>query len=129
MKGITYTLEAVIAAIFLMLSLVFFFKPMDIPDTSEFSYKKMAYDSLKVLNEGGRLREYTLDNDATSIKNDLATYISYLDYDVVIYNKTLNLTAIPSITADDVITVSYFLAGDVGNYSAKEVRLFVWGFD
>lgn len=70
-----------------------------------------------------------MDNDATSIKNDLAAYVSNLDYDVVIYNRTSNLTAVPTITSNDVISVSYFLAGDAGNYSAKEIRVFVWGFD
>jgi hypothetical protein len=129
MKGISYTLEAVIAVSFLLLSLVFFFKPFNVQDSSEYNYKKITYDSLKALSEGGKLRQYTLNNDATSIKNDLTTYISFLDYDVVIYNKTSNLTAIPTISDDDVISVSYFLAGEAGNYSAKEVRVFVWGFD
>ena len=129
MKGISYTLEAVIAVSFLLLSLVFFFKPFNVQDSSEYNYKKITYDSLKALSEGGKLRQYTLNNDATSIKNDLTTYISFLDYDVVIYNKTSNLTAIPTISDDYVISVSYFLAGEAGNYSAKEVRVFVWGFD
>jgi len=129
MKGISYTLEAVIAVSFLLLALVFFFKPYTVQDSSQYNYKKITYESLKALSEGGKLREYTLDNDATSIKNDLTTYISFLDYDVVIYNKTSNLTAIPTISSSDVISVSYFLAGEAGNYSAKEVRVFVWGFD
>lgn len=129
MKGISYTLEAFIAVSFLLLSLVFFFRPFAIPDSSAFNYKKITYDSLKALDEGGKLRQYALDNDATSIKNDLSAYISHLDYDVVIYNKTSSLTEIPTITDDDVISVSYFLAGEAGNYSAKEVRVFVWGFD
>lgn len=129
MKGVSLTLEAVIAAVLLLLSIIFFFKPLQTPDTSEVNYKKTAYDSLKVLDEGGKLRKYALDNDASSIKNDLAAYISSPHYDVAIYNRTSNLTAIPTITSNDVISVSYFLAGDAGNYSAKEVKVFVWGFD
>ena len=129
MKGISFTLEAVIASILLMLALVFFFRPMSLPDSSEYSYKKLTYDSLKALNDGGKLRQYVLDNDATSISTELSSYISFLDHDVTIYNRTMNLTAIPTIAGDDVIVVSYFLAGDAGNYTAKEVRVFVWGFD
>ena len=129
MKGVSNTLEAVIAVSFLLLSLVFFFRPFPVQDSSEFNYKKITYDSLKALSEGGKLRQYALNNDATSIKNDLSTYISFLDYDVVIYNKTSNLTAIPIINDKNVISVSYFLAGEAGNYSGKEVRVFVWGFD
>lgn len=129
MKGISFTLEAAIASILLFTALIFFFKPIAVPESSEVSHKLLTYNSLKALDEAGKLRSNALDNNAVAIKNDLSTYLSYLDYDVVIYNKTTNLTAIPSVTADDVISVSYFLAGDIGNYSAKEVRVFVWGFD
>jgi len=128
-KGISLTLEAVIAAILLFTALIFFFKPLPTPEASEVGHKTAAYYGLKVLDELGKLRKNALDNNVTAIKNDLAPYISYLDYDVVIYNRTSNLTVVPSITAKDVISVSYFLAGDVGNYSAKEVRVLVWGFD
>lgn len=129
MKGVSYILEAVIASIFLLLALVFFFRPMPTSDTSMANYKNLAYDGLKVLSEGGKLRQYVLDNDVDTIKSRMFPYISYLSYDVVIYNKTSNITAIPTITDKNVISVSYFFAGDAGNYSAKEVRVFVWGFD
>jgi len=127
-KGISHTLEAIIAAVILMLSLVFYFRPLTFPETSEANYKLDAYNGLKVMEETGKLREYALDKNATAIKTDLSPYI-YLNYEVTIYNKTSNLTAIPSITANDIISISYFLAGDVGNYSAKEVRVLIWGFD
>ena len=129
MKGISYTLEAIIAVSFLLLALVFFFKPISISDSSEYSYKKISYDSLKALADGGKLRQYSLNNDADSIEADLGSFISYLDYDVVIYNRTSNLTEVTSINEKNVISVSYFVAGEAGNYSAKEIRLFVWGFD
>jgi hypothetical protein len=129
MKGISYTFEAVIAATFLLLALVFFFRPMPTTDPSLANYKKMAYDGLKVLSDEGKLRQYVLDNDVDTIESRLSTYVSNLNYDVVIYNRTSNLTVIPTITDNDVISVSYFFAGDVGNYSAREVRIFVWGFD
>lgn len=129
MKGISFTFEAAIASILLLSVIIFFFKPLQSSQTSELNHKVAAYNGLKISDEAGRLRENALENNATAIKNDLSTYISYLDYDVVIYNKTSNLTATPSVSIKDVISVSYFLAGDVGNYSANEVRVFLWGFD
>jgi hypothetical protein len=129
MKGISYILEAVIASTFLLLALVFFFRPMPSSDTSIMNYKNMVYDGLKVLADEGKLRQYVLDNDVDTINSRMSTYVSHLNYDVVIYNKTSNITAVPIITDNNVISVSYFFAGDAGNYSAKEVRVFVWGFD
>lgn len=129
MKGISFTFEATIASILLLSVIIFFFKPLQSPQTSEINHKVTAYNGLKILDETGSLRENVLRNNATAIKNDLSAYLSYLDYDVVIYNKTSNITAAPSISAKNVISVSYFLAGDVGNYSAREVRVFLWGFD
>lgn len=127
-KGISHILEAIIAVTILMLALVFYFRPLNFSQTYEINYKIDAYNGLKIMEETGKLREYALADNATAIKNDLLPYI-YLDYEVVIYNKTSNLTTIPSITADDIISVSYFLAGDIANYSAKEVKVLLWGFD
>jgi hypothetical protein len=129
MKGISLTFEAAIASILLLSVIIFFFKPLQSSQTSEVNHKVAAYNGLKISDEAGGLRENALENNATAIKNDLSAYISYLDYDVAIFNKTSNLTAVPSISLKDVISVSYFLAGDVGNYSASEVRVFLWGLD
>jgi len=129
MKGISFTFEAAIASILLLSVIIFFFKPLQSSQTSELNHKIVAYNGLKISDEAGGLRENVLENNATAIKNDLSAYISYLDYYVAIFNKTSNITATPSTTTNDVISVSYFLAGDVGNYSAREVRVFLWGFD
>lgn len=52
MKGVSLTLEAFIAVTFLLMALIFFFKPMTVSESSESNYKKIAYDSLKSLDEG-----------------------------------------------------------------------------
>lgn len=129
MKGILHTYEAIVAVGILFLVIFLFYKTMPTPELSELNYKLSGFDGLEML-EKGRLREYTLNNDASSIKNSLNPYIpSSLSYDVVIYNRTSNITSIPTIESEKIITVSYFLAGDVGNYSAREVRLYIWGFE
>jgi hypothetical protein len=129
MKGFLYTYEAIIAVSILFLVIFLFYRSLPTPELSELNYKLSGFDGLEML-EKGELRKYTLDNDVTSIKNGLIPYIpSTLSYDIVIYNKTSNLTSIPTIESEKIITVSYFLAGDVGNYSAREVRLYIWGFE
>ncbi len=129
MKGISFTFEAAIASIILLTVIILFLKPMNVPETSEVSHKVAAYNGLKILDETEKLRKNVLDNNATAIKNGLSSYLSYLDYDVAIYNMTSNTSSVPSIESRNVISVSYFSAGEIGNYSAKEVRVFLWGFD
>jgi len=131
MKGSFYTIEAAIAATMMVVTLIFFFQRA--PETLELSkanYKVKIYDALKISDDVGDLRKNALGNNATAIESELSSYIpAYLDYSVTVYNKTSNLTAVPDINADNIITVSYFLAGKVGNYTAREVRVFAWGFD
>ena len=131
MKGSFYTIEAAIAAVMMIVTLAFFFqKPPETLELSKANYKLKIYDALKLSEGVGDLRKNALDNNATAIESELGSYIPvYLDYSVAIYNKTTNLTAVPDISAENIITVSYFLAGKVGNYTPKEVRVFAWGFD
>ena len=133
-KGTFYTLEAAIAVAVIVVTLVFFFQePIESLELSKANYKLRIYDALKISDDVGNLRKNALDNNATGIESELNSYSSYLsgylDYNVTIYNKTSNLTAVPSISSENIITVGYFLSGKVGNYTPKEIRVFVWGFD
>ena len=131
MKGSFYTLEAAIAAIMMTMTLVFVFqRSPDILELSKANYKVKIYDALKISDDTGDLRKNAMDNDASSIESELNSYIPiYLDYNVTIYNKTSNLTDVHIKSSENVITVSYFLAGGVGNYTPKEIRVFLWGFE
>ena len=127
MKGQMLTLEAIVGIVMVVSILLLIFR--EPPSTPEFkiaNYKSQVHKGLKIL-ENFDLRKDALNNDATSIKNDLAPYVSpEVNYEVVIYNKTSNLTAIPTIESEEVATVSYFLAGDVDNYAPREVRVYLW---
>lgn len=127
MKGQMLTLEAIIGIVMIVSILLLIFR--EPPTTPEFkiaNYKSQVHKGLKIL-ENFDLRKDALNNDATSIEQDLAAYVSpELNYRVVIYNKTSNLTTIPNIKAEEVATVRYFLAGDIDNYSPREVRVYLW---
>lgn len=131
MKGSFYTVEAAIAVVMMIMTLVFFFQnPPETLELGKTNYKLKIYDALKISDDVGDLRKNTMTNNAAAIESELSSYIPvYLDYNVTIYNKTDSLTAVPNISSDNIITVSYFLAGKVGNYTPKEVRVFAWGFD
>lgn len=131
MRGSLYTLEAAIAIVMMVVTAMLVFQRA--PETLELSkanYKVKIYNALKISDDVGDLRKNVLDSDAAAVESELSSYIPiYLNYNVTIYNETSNVTSIPTIGSKDVITVSYFLAGKLGNYTAREVRVFVWGFD
>lgn len=131
MKAILHSIEAFIAIMILVTLTSFIFtRPTTTPEIARLNYKLSAYNGLKLLEESGELREYTLKNNATGIESLLSSFIPYfLSYSVVIYNSTSNLTAIPTITANNTIVVNYFIAGSSGNYSAREIVIYMWGFD
>jgi hypothetical protein len=127
MKGTFYTLEAAIAVAIIITSLAFVFQiEPKVIDLSKANYKQEVYDALSIVDEGGDLRDNVLSNNATAIQSSIDSYVS-VNFDVAIFNKTSNLTATPDITSDDIITVSYLISGEVGNYTPREVRVYVWG--
>ena len=126
MKGSYFILESIIAIFIMVTSMAFVLqKPPENIEMSYMNYKQTAYNSLKILEQVGDLRKNILDNDATSIKNDLSAHIK-VSYDVTIFNQTTNLTAIPSIDSKNILTISYFIAGKMGTYTPREVRIYMW---
>lgn len=132
MKGMYYTIEAVVA-IFLVVSifLLLFLTPQKNPEIDRANIKTSIYEALGTLNSKGSLRNQTLNNDATAIKNDLTGFLPVnIQLNVAIYNKSFNnLTAEVTDQTMDIVGVSYYLAGDIGNYTPKEVRVHAWGFE
>jgi hypothetical protein len=129
MKGTLYILEAVIAVLMLISTLLLILQksPQSL-ELSKANYKLDTYNVLSILESTSDLRKKILENNSTGISSDLSSYIS-INYDVAIFNKTTNLTATPTISSKDVITVSYFFSGDIGNYTSRELKVYLWGFE
>jgi hypothetical protein len=126
MKSQVHMIEVLIACALLAGAFVLFiYKPPASPELSELNYKLDALNGLKILDESGNLRKYVLGKNATAIKELLAPYIR-ISYEVVLFNGTNNVTPIPYFSASKILSVSYFLAGDIGNFSASEVRVYLW---
>lgn len=126
MKGSYFVLESIIAIMIMSLTLAFIIqKPPETLELSYVNYKQDAYKGLEIMEEVGNLRKKALENNASYIRDELASYIS-ISYDVAIFNQTSNLTAIPSIESENIITLSYFIAGKLGNYTPREIRVYMW---
>ncbi len=131
MKGALYTLESVIAILMILFILIFLFqRSQPLPEYQTINYKIKTYNGLKILDEIGRLRHHVLNNDITSIENGLNSYIpNFLNFTVVIFNETTNITEKPSLAEQNVLSVSYFLAGDFDDYRLREVKTYLWGLE
>ena len=132
MKAVYYNLEAVIAAFLVMgIFLLLFFSIPKSQEVERANLKTDIYRGLEILNEKGSLRVYALENNATTIKNDLRIFLPIsVSSHVTIFNKTFNSLTTPfTEETSDTISVSYAIAGNVGNYTPKEIRVYVWGFE
>jgi hypothetical protein len=132
MKGQLFTLESLIAVLMLFLIVVYLFQnPPATPEFKRINYKLMAYDSLKMLEKTGELRNDAIKKNVTSIKNKMSPFLpGFLNYTVTIFNETANVTEIPSLSNEkNTLSVSYFLAGDIDNFKPMEVRVYIWGFE
>lgn len=131
MKGVLFSVESIIAVGILVITFFFLFgHPLPSVENSKENFKLQVINGLDVLKNSGELRNDALNNNASSIKNKMSSHIPvFINYNVTIYNETANTTSIPSIVASNLVTISYFLAGDVGNYSAREIRVYLWGFE
>ncbi len=127
-KGAFYTLEAAIAVVIIVTTLAYTMRTQATLELSKANLKQKVFDSLKILDDVGDLRKDVLQNNATAIKVDLSDYITE-SFDVALFNKTSNLTATPVISEQTVVTVSYFIAGNIGNYTPREIRVYVWGIE
>lgn len=132
MKGTYYTIEAVVA-VFLMITifLLLFVAPQKNPEIERANVKTDIYKGLETLNSQGSLRNQTLNNDAAAIENDLDDFLPVnLQLNVAIYNRSFhNLTREVTDQPTDMIGVSYYIVGDVGNYTPREIRVHAWGFE
>lgn len=130
-KGSFYALESAIAIVLMVTTLALIVRQPTTPREYDIvNYKLKVYSVLKISDDVGDLRTNVLNNNTDAIKSEIESSVHlYLNYEVVIYNRTGPISGVPSIDSENVATVSYFLAGRVGNYDPREVRIFMWGFD
>jgi hypothetical protein len=127
-KAQVHTIEVVISIsilAFVILSIVY------LPTKPEFSIanlKLRIFEALKSLDSADLLREAAINGNSDFIKTMLQNVTpGNINYDVAIFNKTTNITAIPSTQGETAI-VSYFISGDVGIFAPREIRVYLWGF-
>lgn len=122
-KGISFTLEAIIAGFIIVASLLFFFNSATAEETYEADLSERGYECLKSLDEYGKLREDAMSDDNASIGNGLQDCLAGLNYTVQICRTSCNAASAPeNIT---LVVSNYFIAGDV-NPDQLYVKLNMW---
>ena len=133
-RGVFYSVEAVISTIMVLSILYIVTKnPPMLRELSKVNYKLKVHEALEVLEKSGDLRRYALTNDTTSIKNSLESMLPpEMSVFVVIYDESqVNLTQQfeAPFFLRDIVSVSYYIVGDIEVYSPREVRVYAWGFE
>lgn len=137
-KGVLLTVEAVVAILMILFIVVFIYRnPRETASLRDVDLKIKVYDGLVALDRSADLRKGVIENDVAKIKRELDPFIpDYVTFEVVLYNSTqnstiANTTNYPSSIDNQsyVLVVSYLVAGHVENYTPRDVRVFMWGFD
>lgn len=115
----------------LIIIVLLFQKSTSTPEFYRLNYKIKAFSGLKTLAVTSELRKHTMENDITSIEDKLKSYIPKpLNYTVVIFNVSTNITEIPSLSNEkEIMSVNYLLAGNIDDYEPRYVRIYLWGFE
>ena len=128
MKGLLKTLEAVIAVIIIFGVILFLFgAEIALPEVETPQWKIKAMSAIAALDKAGQLRDLVAAGDNTTINNNIDKFLpSFLDNAVIICETDCPL---PSIAAEQIISVRYLLSGQANNLTNRQVIVFVWSHE
>lgn len=124
MKGLSYTLEAMIAALLVLSTLVSvysFSKKEGVFDTV--TIRDLGYSCVKDADGRGLLRHYALSNDSAGVRS---LFQSCLPRSL---NFSVNFCAAcaPDIPANrTIVSVNYIVAGEGATFRPANANLFLW---
>lgn len=128
-KGFTKIIEAAIAII-LLISIISFLlsKKLTVSEYSIANYKLQIFNEISTLDKMGNLRKLVLENNTEKIKEAISSCYK-INCKVVLFNETTNITE--DFKSDElekiIASISYIISGDLGIYSPREIRIYIWG--
>ncbi len=122
-KGMSFTLEAIIAGLMIVTFLLFLFRSPNMEETYDIGMSERGYYCLKSLDENSLLREDATDNNYTNIENSLQDCLAGLNYTVQVCRDSCSTSFIPK--NQTIIVSNYFIAGGVSPDPLK-VKLSMW---
>lgn len=124
-KGMLKTLEAVIAILMILTVFFIYFGSKGVfPEFSTLNTEWKGFYALKNLDESNKLRSDALANNTVSIQNNLQPLLPpEVSYQVFICQTNCGK---PAVNSEKMISVTYFIAGDIDNYSPRQIILYMW---
>jgi len=123
-KGILQILEAAIAIIAILTVFLFLFSGMgEFPQFESVNWKLKGFYALQSLDNNNELRNFVISNDTTSIKNELLSYVTQVNIEVVVCETVCNK---PDVESEKLVSVNYLIAGNSTQYAARQVVIYMW---
>jgi hypothetical protein len=125
MKGIMKVLEAVFAILMIVTVFIYFYSGNEqLQGFETINWQLKGFNSLKSLDNNNELRQYVVANDSSTIESKLSSMLpGEVSYKIYICNATCGG---PGVSSEKLTSVSYFVAGNIGNLQSREVVLYMW---
>ena len=125
-KGFLYILEAMIAALIILSTMVFLFhQSREAPEFYISTLKNTGYDCLKGLDDQNILRDYAINNQTNKIKSELQSCLpTASNYTVTICRQTCTPYSLPQ--RKNIVKVSYYISGEGRNPDPIQINLYMW---
>lgn len=124
-KGLSYTLEAIIAVFIVVVSMIVVFGGLPVPQRPGLTFaEENAFSCVRGLDAEGRLRADAVAKNATNVTNNLRGCIrGSFNYTVQICKDTCTSLALERET--DVVSTRYYVAGST-NADPAVVIVYLW---
>lgn len=124
MKGYLYTLEAMIAAILILSTLVFIYQPQQKTGFDVSILKDSGFACLKDADNKGLLRYYALNNMTQQARSAMQSCLpNTANFSVAFCTDTCALEKPQNKTS---VGVSYFIAGESATFQPMTINVVMW---
>ncbi|MDI6806965.1 MAG: hypothetical protein QMD14_04110 [Candidatus Aenigmarchaeota archaeon] len=118
-----YFIVEVLIAIVLLVGMLFITYATERTIEMETLYvKSRIWNGLKAMDDAGMLRSYAIANKSEEIKNSLSQLLPGIPFEVSICYEPCVIT----LPYEQVVSISYFLTGDYGNFKSTVVMVSTW---
>lgn len=125
-RGYLYTLEAMIAAFLIFVTIIYVFRGISSEDETKYlKIKSLCYDAIEYLDNVGLIREYVYKGFKEQLEEKLEEILpSSLEVEVEFCTDDCRISSLP--VKKSVIIVDHYISGFRSTYEYKKVRVYLW---
>ena len=124
-KGMMKILEAVIAILMVMTTVVIYFGSKEsFPEFESTNRGIRAFHALRALDQNNKLRSDVVANNTRNIENSLRSLIpAEMNFQVFVCQTACGK---PSVQSEKMLSVIYLVAGDIDDFKPRQIILYMW---